>query len=200
MDTTRFTPLIQRMVEQEVIVDIALYGWIPREIWRAARPELESLARNPGLGFVPDAEKQAWVTDPGEPRVGTETVASFMRQYIRAGGKLLVSSDGVDNSPIVPGYAQHLIMQGMTVMGIPPMSTIQGSTLWPAEALGIEEDYGSVEVGKVADFLIVEGHPLNNIAATRNIRMVIQGGRVVDTTYDPDWVNPVPRPTAFSER
>jgi len=198
VDTTRFGPLIQRMIEQEVIVDIALYGWIPREVWRAARPEIESLAGNPGLGFVPEGEKTAWVTDPGEPRPGTETVASFMRQYIDAGGKLLVSSDGVDNSPIVPGFAQHLIMQGMTVMGIPPMATIQGSTLWPAESLGIDEDYGSVEVGKFADFLIVEGNPLTDIRATRNIRMVIQGGKVVDTTYDPNWVNPVPRPTAFS--
>ena len=44
VDTTRFGPLIQRMVEQEVIVDIALYGWIPREVWRAARPEIERLA------------------------------------------------------------------------------------------------------------------------------------------------------------
>jgi imidazolonepropionase-like amidohydrolase len=149
---------------------------------------------------VPDAEKQAWVTDPGAPRAGAETVAAFMRQYIAAGGKLLVSSDGVDNSPIVPGFAQHLIMQGMTIMGVPAMATIQGSTLWPAEALGIEEDYGSVEVGKVADFLIIEGNPLTNIAATRNIRTVIQGGKVMDTTYDPNWVNPIPRPTSFERR
>jgi imidazolonepropionase-like amidohydrolase len=130
--------------------------------------------------------------------MGTEVVGSFMRQYIQAGGKLLVSSDGTVNSPIVPGFAQHLIMQGMTVMGIPPMATIQGSTLWPAEALHIDDDYGSIEVGKVADFLIVEGNPLTDIRATRNIRMVIQGGKVVDTTFEPDWVNPVPRPTAFS--
>ena len=198
VDTARFTPLIQQMVEQEVIVDIALYGWVPREVWRAALPELEALASQPGLGFVPEAEKQAWVRDPGEPRAGQETVGSFMRQYIRAGGKLLISSDGVENSPIVPGYAQHLIMQGVTVMGVPPMAAIQGSTLWPAEALHIDDDYGSIEVGKVADFLIVEGNPLTDIRATRNIRMVIQGGRVVDTAYDPGWVNPVPRPTAFS--
>ncbi|MBM4184642.1 MAG: amidohydrolase family protein [Gemmatimonadetes bacterium] len=201
VDTTRFTPLIQRMVEQEVIVDIALYGWIPREVWRAARPEIEALARDPGVvGFVPPGELTAWTRDPGEPRVGTEVVASFMRQYIEAGGKLLVSSDGTTNSPIVPGFAQHLIMQGMTVMGIPAMATIQGSTLWPAEALHIDDDYGSIEVGKVADFLIVEGNPLSDIRATRNVRMVIQGGKVMDTTFDPDWVNPVPRPTQFSPR
>jgi len=197
VDTARFGPLIRQMVEQGVIVDIALYGWVPREIWRAARPELERLASHPGLAFVPDGDKEAWVLDPGEPRVGSETVAAFMRQYIAAGGKILTSSDGVESSPIVPGFAQHLIMQGITVMGVPPMAAIQGSTLWPAEALGIDEDYGSVEVGKVADFVIVEGNPLTNIATTRSIRAVIMGGKVMDTTYDPDWVNPVPRPVSF---
>ena len=90
---------------------------------------------------MPDAEKTAWTTDPGEPRLGAETVASFMRQYIRGGGKLLVSSDWVDNSPIVPGFAQHLVMQGMTVMGVPAMATIQGSTLWPAETLASRRTY-----------------------------------------------------------
>lgn len=200
VDPAKFSPLIRQMVEQNVIVDIALYGWVPREIWRAARPELERLANDPGLAFVPEAEKKAWVTDPGAPRQGAETVAAFMKQYVAAGGRLLVSSDGVDNSPIVPGFAQHLIMQGMTAMGVPVMATIQGSTLWAAEALGIDEDYGSVEVGKVADFAIIEGNPLTNIAATRNIRTVIQGGKVMDTTYDPKWVNPVPRPTNFERR
>jgi imidazolonepropionase-like amidohydrolase len=85
-------------------------------------------------------------------------------------------------------------MQGITVMGVPPMAAIQGSTLWPAEALGIDDDYGSVEVGKVADFLIIEGDPLTNMQMTRNIQMVIQDGKVVDTTYDPNWVNPIPGP------
>jgi hypothetical protein len=35
---------------------------------------------------------------------------------------------------------------------------------------------------------------LDNIAATRNIRMVIKDGQVLDTTYDPGFVNPLPRP------
>jgi cytosine/adenosine deaminase-related metal-dependent hydrolase len=200
VDPAKFTPLIRQMVEQKVIVDIALYNWVPPAIWRAARPELERLAKDPGLAFVPEAEKKAWVTDPGGPRPGSETVSSFMRQYIASGGKLLVSSDGVENSPIVPGFAQHLIMQGMVTMGVPAMATIQGSTLWPAEALHIDKDYGSVEVGKVADFVIIDGDPLTNITATRNIRTVIQGGKVMDTTYDPKWVNPIPRPTNFERR
>jgi imidazolonepropionase-like amidohydrolase len=155
---------------------------------------MERLANDPGLAFIADEEKTPWTRDPGEPRAGSEVVAEFMMQYVEAGGKITVSSDGVSQSPIIPGFAQHLIMQGITVMGVPPMAAIQGSTLWPAEALGIDDDYGSVEVGKVADFLIIEGDPLTNMQMTRNIQMVIQDGKVVDTTYDPNWVNPIPGP------
>lgn len=192
VDPERFGPLIRQMVEQGVIVDIALYGWIPPEIWRSARPEIERLASDPGLAFMPDEEKAPWTQDPGEPRTGSDVVAEFMTRYIEAGGKITTSSDGVSRSRIIPGFAQHLIMQGITVMGVPPMAAIQASTLWPAEALGIADDYGSVEVGKVADFVVVDGNPLTDIRATRNIRTVIQDGVVVDTTYDPNWVNPIP--------
>ena len=197
VDPAEFSPLIQQMVEQDVVVDVALYGWVPPEIWRSARSEIERLANDPGLAFIPDEEKAPWTEDPGEPRAGSETVAEFLTQYVEAGGKITVSSDGYRTSRIIPGFAQHLIMQGITVMGVPAMAAIQASTLWPAEALGIEEDYGSVEVGKVADFVIIEGNPLTNIATTRNIRTVIQDGNVMDTTYDPNWVNPIRYPASF---
>ena len=93
----------------------------------------------------------------------------------------------------------HVEMQMMTDMGIPAMKVIQGATLWGAEALGLEQDYGSVEVGKVADFLLIDGDPLADITATRSIQMVIMEGEVLDTEYDPNWSNPLPRSTAAME-
>jgi hypothetical protein len=41
--------------------------------------------------------------------------------------------------------------------------------------------------------VIVDGDPLRDIGATKNVRMVIKGGEVSDTGYDPKWVNPIPR-------
>ena len=66
--------------------------------------------------------------------------------------------------------------------------------------IGQAKDLGSVEPGKLADVTIVEGDPRSDIGATRNIRPVIKGGEVVDTSYDPTWFNPVPRRPASTAR
>ena len=194
VDVERFSPLITKMVEQEVIVDVALYRWVTPMLWRDVGPEIERLTQDPGLAFVPAEEKAQWLREPGQPNEAYGTVSSFLTQYAAAGGKILVSTDGNRRSNIVPGLGLHVVMQGIANMGIPPMTVIQAATLWPAEALGIDEDYGSVEVGKAADFVIVEGDPLSDITAARNIRTVIMDGKVMDTTYDPNWTNPLPRP------
>jgi imidazolonepropionase-like amidohydrolase len=88
----------------------------------------------------------------------------------------------------------HYEMQMVADIGVPAMKVIQGATLWAAESIGQAKNLGSVEAGKLADVLVVDGNPLNDIAATQNIRMVIKDGQVLDTSYDPRFVNPLPRP------
>ncbi|MHB1204389.1 MAG: amidohydrolase family protein [Rhodospirillaceae bacterium] len=194
VDPAHFGPLIRKMVDQGVIVDIALYNVILPSIWNEVQPEIMALANDPQLAFAPPEEKALWVKPPKENKLSYETTTSFVRQYAAAGGKLITgSSDGQQNTNIMAGLSIHLIMQGAVKMGLTPMQAIMGATLYPAQVLGIEKDYGSVEVGKSADFVVLDGDPLADIRNTKKIRTVIQDGKVMDTKYDPKWKNPLGR-------
>lgn len=194
VDPAKFGPLIRRMVDQGVIVDIALYNVILPSIWAEVEPEIKALAADPQLAFAPPEEKALWIKPPKENKLSYETTAAFVRQYAAAGGKLITgSSDGQQNTNIMAGLSIHLIMQGAVKMGLTPMQALMGSTLYAAQVLGIDNTYGSVEVGKNADFVIVNGDPLADIRNTKKIAMVIQDGKVMDTKYDPKWKNPLGR-------
>ena len=117
-------------------------------------------------------------------------MAEFLKKSSEAGGKVIAATD----AGILPGLSLHYEMQLLNDVGIPNMKVIQAATLWGAEAIGQAKNLGSVEAGKLADFTIIEGNPLTDIAATKNVRMVIKDGKVIDTAYDPSFRNPYPRP------
>ena len=67
----------------------------------------------------------------------------------------------------------------MVEKGLTNMQAIQSATGWAAECVGQEKNFGNVQAGKYADFLVVDGDPLLDIAVLRNkdrIKMVMKGG------------------------
>jgi Tol biopolymer transport system component len=94
---------------------------------------------------------------------------------LRAGGRVTAGTD----SPIIPyGFSLQLEMQMFVRAGFTPAEAIRSATLWSAEAVGVANDLGSLERGKLADLVIVEGDPLKNIADTLNVAVTIKNGKV----------------------
>ena len=66
----------------------------------------------------------------------------------------------------------------MVECGMPPMEAIQASTMESARLLRIADRLGSVEKGKVADLVAVDGDPITNISVLKDIRFVMKDGVV----------------------
>lgn len=103
--------------------------------------------------------------------------AAFVRAFRRAGGKVVAGSD-TPNPFVIPGISLHQELERLVAAGLTPMEAITAGTS-VAAALLRKSDLGTLEVGKLADILLVAGNPAADITATRNIRMVIKGGVVV---------------------
>ncbi len=121
-------------------------------------------------------------------RIGLAKANEFIRRFVQAGGILKEGSD----SP--RGMAALLMHEALTMdveAGVPPMVAIQAATINVAKTFHKDKDYGSVEVGKVADLSIIEGDPLRDIWMTQNVKMVVLDGKLVDPAFT-HFENPIP--------
>ena len=96
---------------------------------------------------------------------------------LHKGGVTLVA--GTDKA--IPGHSLHRELELYVEAGLTPMEVIQLATLGAAWVMGKEARVGSVEAGKRADLILVDGDPLRDFAALRRVTRVVTGG----TMYDP---------------
>jgi len=101
----------------------------------------------------------------------------FVREYKRAGGAIAAGSDAA-NQLLIPGYSLHEEMALLVAAGLTPLEAITAATRRGAQLLHADS-LGMVAPGKVADLVILNTDPENNIVATRNIAMVMIRGRVI---------------------
>lgn len=107
-------------------------------------------------------------------RAEEETLLAVMH----SGGTVVLGTD----SPLA-GLAilNHLGLRAEVKFGMKPWEALQTAMLLPAKAFGYAKDLGSLEAGKLADLVIVDGDPLRDINDAANVRTVIVDGRVYST-------------------
>ena len=200
MDEGKAKELIQVLVKNNVMLVptfVINFPGYPRD-WERFAAEGRAMFTDPTLlTYYPASAIQSVLDrytniDQGALRErrlkGYENALRFHKMFIDAGGKVAIS--GNTNSTKAPGLDLHHEIQVMKDVGLTPMQIVQGTTKWPAEMIGREDLLGTIEAGKLADLIILDRDPLQDVANMRAINAVIQGGRIVVRGYTANYRDP----------
>jgi hypothetical protein len=171
------SPSVARFKERELsILDNKNAAYLPRVLREQALGQYERYAK-----FAPERLARA--------REGYKKLEDLMRRYVQAGGLIRAGSDPNNG---LPGLGVHQEMVMFVEAGLTPMQAIQAATINVAKAFRKDKDFGTVEIGKVADIIAIDGDPLKDIWAVQNVKLVVLGGKVVDREFHANHKNPIP--------
>jgi imidazolonepropionase-like amidohydrolase len=149
--------------EPERLSDEVLRRFAPPEAVRSA------------VGFAPFNRR--WALGMWEDDQLTAGMAHQRGVHLLAGTDVYLPGSG---EQAFAGAALHWELEHFVELGIPPVEVLRIATLDAAEAVGAGADLGSLETGKLADILLLDANPLEDIRNTRSIWRVIKGGWVFD--------------------
>ncbi len=121
-----------------------------------------------------------WSNDPEslKPRLNVhEKQIELVRMMHKAGVKIMAGSDFSDWA-LVPGIDLHNELALLVEAGFSPLEALQAATLGPATFLGKTDTYGTIQVGRVADLVLLDMNPIEDISHTRKIHAVVLGGKL----------------------
>jgi imidazolonepropionase-like amidohydrolase len=98
----------------------------------------------------------------------------------QAGVPFMAGTDTAAGVHVFPGFSLHDELGLFVRAGLTPMQALQTATLNPARFMGRLNDLGTVEKGKLADLVLLDANPLDDIGNTRRIRAVVLAGRYFD--------------------
>lgn len=152
--------------------------------------ELSDFGKDPRAKYVPAYWKDVtWkrFTDQVEHEFNTDNLATrrqfvekelqVVREMHAAGIPFLAGTDTPPGVYIFPGFSLHEELQRFVAAGFTPLEALRTATLNPAKFLGRENELGTIENGKVADLVLLDANPLDDIRNTQKIAGVVANGR-----------------------
>lgn len=99
-------------------------------------------------------------------------------RLLNEAGIVLLAATDVGVPLQVPGFGLHEELVRLVEAGLTPLQALQTATLNPARVLGMDDSLGTIETGKLADLVLLDANPLEDIHNTRKIRAVVADGRL----------------------
>jgi imidazolonepropionase-like amidohydrolase len=106
---------------------------------------------------------------------------AFEKAFVEAGGLLAAGVDPTGIGGALPGFGDQRNYELLIEAGFAPVEALRIMTLNGAKVLGEDDEYGSIEAGKLAELAVIEGDPIADPAAIRNVRIVFKDGLGYDS-------------------
>jgi imidazolonepropionase-like amidohydrolase len=148
----------------------------------------EDLANDPRLKYMPLSTKDSWKNDvyvawaTREMRADHKKLCdkhlAIVGAMSRAGVGLLAGTDTTGVPYCFPGFGLHDELALFVQAGLSPLEALQTATYNAAKCLGKLDSMGTIEQGKIADLVLLDANPLQDIRNTKRIAAVVFGGKI----------------------
>ncbi len=140
------------------------------------------------MKYIPKSLRDRWhdifqrlssnISIPEYRNIHYEMRSKIVGKMHHAGVQILAGTDmGAPYS--FPGFSLHEELKALVDAGLSPLEALRTATLNPAKFLEEEKEFGTVENGKIADLVLLDGNPLENISNTKKIYAVIVNGKLL---------------------
>jgi hypothetical protein len=159
-----------------------------------ANAHKEQFLDNPNLKYVTQVRKKLWWgidansnkkrnVSPEGKNVSKDFYEASKRQVKKASdiGVPIMTGTDVTDSYTFAGFSVHNELYDLTKSGLSNLEALKTATIVPAQYANLQANYGSIEIGKIADLIILDGNPLENINNTKKINSVLLNGVLYDS-------------------
>ncbi len=154
---------------------LVAYGGLSGDLWFHQHEEVwrdEKLRRYVPASVLEPLTRIRSVMAPEEDWRHFVEVAESAKRLMDAGGRVCLGGHGQ-----MQGLGPHWEIRTFVRGGMTPLEALRVATLFPAETLGLDGDLGSIEEGKLADFVVLEANPLEKIENSTSVVLVVKNGR-----------------------
>lgn len=146
-----------------------------------------SFLKDARLKYVPVRTRTSWDPAAVDGKRTPEDFAYMKKEFqkdlevvgaMQKSGVGILAGTDAGNPFCFPGFSLHDELGFLVQAGLSPMQALQTATINPARFLGQEKDLGTVETGKLADLVLLDANPLDEIGNTKKIAAVVSDGKL----------------------